>query len=140
MPVLFYDLYWIGIAFVLVLVGSELIDFVTEREAWTQTELARGAGYVRTTKKGRENILVKKFLNELLAAQGLQINVGRTPGKLAQYETTVHKSGVILLGRTYSESFELEPGDKLTISIEEDCIKLVPKPIQPVISVKQTKA
>jgi hypothetical protein len=113
------------------LVGSELIDFVRQHEALNQMDLARGAGYVRVTRTGREQVLVKQFYNSLLAAKGMPISVGKTPGKSAQYETSVHKSGVILLGKTYSEKFGLKPGDALQICIEDDAIKLVPMPVVP---------
>jgi bifunctional DNA-binding transcriptional regulator/antitoxin component of YhaV-PrlF toxin-antitoxin module len=113
------------------LVGSALIDFVRDNEALNQMELARGAGYVRTTRTGREQVLVKQFYNSLLAAKGMPISVGKTPGKSAQYETTVHKSGVILLGKTYSEKFGLKPGDALQICIEDELIKLIPLPVVP---------
>lgn len=110
--------------------GPDLIAYVKENDGLNQVELARGAGYVRTTKTGREQVLVKSFYNALLAAKGMPITVGRSAGKSALYETTVHKSGVILLGRTYSERFGLEPGDALQIKLEDDCIRLVPLPAQ----------
>ena len=92
-------------------------------------ELARGAGYVRTTRTGREQVLVKQFYNSLLAAKGMPIPVGKTPGKSAQFSTSVPRSWVILLGKTYSEKFGLNPGDELEIVLAEDCIKLVPVPV-----------
>jgi hypothetical protein len=113
------------------LTGTELISFVKENDEMNQMELARGAGYVRITKTGREQVLVKKFYNELLAAKGMPIAVGKTPGKSALYETSVHRSGVILLGKTYSEKFGLKPGDGLRIDVEDECIKLVPLPVAP---------
>lgn len=118
------------------LVGSELIAYCKENDGLNQMELARGAGYVRTTRTGREQVLVKQFYNSLLAAQGMPIPVGKTPGKSAQYATSVHRSGVILLGKTYSETFGLKPGDELEIVLAEDCIKLVPVPVAPAACVK----
>jgi bifunctional DNA-binding transcriptional regulator/antitoxin component of YhaV-PrlF toxin-antitoxin module len=41
--------------------------------------------------------------------------------------TTVHRNGVILVGKTYSEKFGVEPGDELQIVIEDDAIRLVPQ-------------
>lgn len=108
------------------LVGTELIKFVQDNPSLNQMELARGAGYVRTTRKGVEQVLVKRFYNALLAAKGMPISVGKTPGKSALFETTVHKNGVILLGSTYSQKFGLEPGDKLQIVLENDEIRLLP--------------
>lgn len=109
------------------LTGSTLLSFVKENDTLNQQELAAKAGYTRTTKTGRQQILVKQFYNALLSAQGYEIPVGKAPGKVAAYETTVHRSGVILLGKTYSQRFGLEPGDVLDIVMEDDAIKLVLK-------------
>ena len=38
----------------------------------------------------------------------------------------MHKSGIILLGATYSAKWGLEPGDELEILLEDDGIRLVP--------------
>lgn len=111
------------------LVGKELIEYVQSNELLNQMELARGAGYVRTTRTGRQQVLVKQFYNALLAAQGMPISVGKAPGKPAPYETTVHSSGVILLGKTYSQKFGVEPGDVLDIVIGEESIQLVPREV-----------
>lgn len=113
------------------LVGSQLIAFVEANDGLNQMELARGSGYLRTTRTGREQVLVKQFYNALLAAKGMPISVGKTPGKSAQYRTRVHANGVILLGKTYPAVFGLKAGDELEILLEDDCIKLVPAPVRP---------
>lgn len=113
------------------LVGTELLALVKSNEEMNQTELARAAGYVRATKAGKEQVLVKQFYNALLRAQGVAIAVGKSPGKIAAFQTTVHRSGVILLGKTYSAKFNLQPGDELDIVIDDDAIRLVPKPVKP---------
>ncbi len=113
------------------LVGQELIAFVKDNEELNQIELAQGAGYTRTTKTGKHQVLVKQFYNALLAAKGMPISIGKLPGKSAQYETTVHKNGVILLGKTYSEKFGLKPGDSLQILVEDEAIRLIPVPVVP---------
>lgn len=110
------------------LTGQELLDFVTEHEDLNQKQLAQQAGYTRVTKTNKKQILVGRFNQALLKAKGVNVRMGRAPGKTAQYTTTVHKSGVVLVGRIYSEKFGLEPGDELDIALEDDCIKLVPKP------------
>lgn len=114
------------------LTGAELLDFVKSNESrhLTEPELAREAGYVRQTKTGREQVLTKRFYNALLSAKGVEVAIGRAPGKTAQYVTTVHRSGVILLGRTYSERFGLNAGDELDIVLEDDAIRLVPRPVE----------
>lgn len=125
----FSVLIWLLFPRLPMLVGKELLDHAIENEDMNQTELARTAGYLRETKKGKEQVLFKQFYNALLAAKGLAIAVGKAPGKVARYQTTVHKSGVILLGKTYSSKFNLQPGDELDIHIDDDAIRLVPRPV-----------
>lgn len=108
------------------LVGKDLIDFVTENASMSHKELAEHAGYVRTTKTGKDQVMTKAFTNALLAAQGLPIQVGKAPGKVARYQTTVHATGVVLVGRVYVEKFGLQAGDLLNISLEDDGIRLTP--------------
>jgi bifunctional DNA-binding transcriptional regulator/antitoxin component of YhaV-PrlF toxin-antitoxin module len=126
-----FTLNWLGHSSIPMLTGVDLITFVKESDGMNQMELARGAGYLRTTKTGREQVLVKRFYNSLLAAKGMPIPVGRTPGKSAQFVTTVHKSGVVLLGKTYIDKFGLKPGDGLQIDVQEEFIQLAPLPVAP---------
>lgn len=108
------------------LTGQELLSFVKANEDMDQSELARGAGYVKVSETGTERLLIKQFHEALLEAKGLKLKTSKKPGKTAQFMTTVHRTGVILLGKTYSEKFGIEPGDELQIVIEEDAIRLVP--------------
>lgn len=97
--------------------GTELHEFVQANPGTSELDLARAAGYVRTTKAG-PHILKKAFMTALLAANGLQVGAppSRLRGKTAQYVTSVHRNGVILLGKTYSDDAGLEPGDRLQIT------------------------
>ena len=108
------------------LAGIELVEFVRDNEGLTQSELALQAGYVKTVADGKQQILIKKFMDELLAARGVKISAPKRRGKRANYKTSVHKSGIILLGASYSAKWGLEPGDELEIRMEDDGIKLVP--------------
>jgi len=110
------------------LTGQELLSFVRANVDMDQAEIARGAGYVRVTEKGTERLLINKLNEALLEAKGLKLKSSKKPGKSAQYLTTVHRTGVILVGKTYSQKFGVEPGDELKIVIEEDSIRLVPQP------------
>jgi len=110
------------------LTGQELLSFVKANVDMDQAEIARGAGYVRVTEKGTERLLINKLNEALLEAKGLKLKSSKKPGKSAQYLTTVHRTGVILVGKTYSQKFGVEPGDELKIVIEEDSIRLVPQP------------
>jgi bifunctional DNA-binding transcriptional regulator/antitoxin component of YhaV-PrlF toxin-antitoxin module len=62
----------------------------------------------------------------------LTLKSGAKPGKTAKYLTTVHSTGGVLLGKTYVEQFGMEPGDKLRIAVDDDCIRLMPAPVEPV--------
>jgi hypothetical protein len=117
------------------LTGQELLAFVKANSEMDQSELAREAGYMRVAESGKERIMAKQFCEALLEAKGVAIKVGRRPGKAAQFETTVHKTGVILIGKTYSQKFGVEPGDVLDIVISENSIQLVPQGSQPACAV-----
>lgn len=110
------------------LTGQDLLSFVKANADMDQNELARETGYVKTTDKGTERLLLSKFHEALLEAKGLKLKPNRKPGKSARFMTTVHRTGVILVGKTYSEKFGVEPGDVLQIVIEDDAIRLVPQP------------
>ena len=118
------------------LTGQELVAFVKANGDMDQSELAREAGYMRVADSGKERIMGKQFCEALLEAKGVAIKVGRRPGKAAEFETTVHKTGVILIGKTYSQKFGVEPGDVLDIVITEDAIRLVPQGSEPAGVVK----
>jgi len=92
-----------------------------------QAELARGAGYTRVVDGGKTQVLTQAFSTAVLRATGVNIRVGRAPGKTAQFETTVHRSGIVLVGKTYVEKFGLKAGDSLDIVLDDEFIKLVPK-------------
>jgi hypothetical protein len=123
-------------AFIPMLTGQELVAFVKANGEMDQVELARETGYTRLAANGKERIMSKQLYQALLEAKGVTIKGGRRPGKAAQFETTVHKNGVILIGRTYSQKFGVEPGDVLDIVISEDEIRLVPQGSAPLTAVK----
>ena len=108
------------------LTGIKLVEFVRENEGLTQSELAAKAGYVKVVAGGKEQVLIKKFMDALLAARGITISATKRRGKRANFRTAVHKTGIILLGATYSSEWGLEPGDQLDILLEDDGIRLVP--------------
>lgn len=108
--------------------GPDLLQFVQANPELSQRQLAKAAGYIRAnTKSGREQILEKQFYQALLKAKGVDLKPGQPMGKCARYETTVHRSGVVLVGKTYVQRFGLQPGDELEIQLEDDAIRLVPK-------------
>ena len=107
------------------LVGTELLSFIEANEGCTEYELAEAAGYVKDV-AGKSTVQIKQFTHALLEAKGVRILTKPKGGKVAPFKTAVHKSGIVLLGKTYSEKFNLVPGDELEIQLLEDGIKLVP--------------
>lgn len=108
------------------LTGPQLIQLVKSNPDLNRSQLAKKAGYVRTTDEGKEQILVQRFYDALLTAQGMPIKKGKpgTGGKTAQHETTIHKSGILLVGKTYTAEAGFEPGDAFGIEMREDGIWL----------------
>jgi len=113
------------------LTGQELLSFVEANKDMNHYDMARATGYSRSTVGKAERVLITKIMRALLEAQGLTLKSGAKPGKTAKYLTTVHSTGGVLLGKTYVEQFGMEPGDKLRIAVDEDCIRLIPAPVEP---------
>ena len=111
--------------FRLMLVGDELLAFVKANEGVPQIELVEHAGYVKEV-RGKKRLMKKAFTDALLKAKGVYIAPKPRRGKPAANKTAVHKNGIILLGRSYSERFNARPGDLLEILVMEDHIKLIP--------------
>jgi hypothetical protein len=118
---------WVKRFFLSMLTGQELLSLVKANGDMDQAELAREAGYVKVNAKGNERLLITQFHSALLVAKGVKLKTSKKPGKTAQYTTTVHRNGCVLVGKTYTEQFGVEPGDPLKIVIEEDSIRLVPR-------------
>lgn len=109
------------------LTGDDLVSFVQANPGISEIDLASGAGYVRTTASGKPQVLKKSFMTQLLAAKDLKVGAdpNRNRGKAAQYVTTVHTNGVMLLGKTYTEVAGFDPGDKLQIVVSSGKVQVV---------------
>lgn len=112
--------------FLNVLTGEELLNFVTEHEDMPTPDLVKAAGYTRQTKSGKLQLLTKPFYDALLKARGVSLKQPKATGKLPTFETSVHESGIVLVGKTYTNRFGLQPGDVLHIELGESDIRLVP--------------
>jgi len=108
------------------LTGSELVSLVEANPECTQDELAEAAGYVKIVGE-RRTLQSKAFVSALLKAKGVKIaEKKKKRGKVVPFKTSVHKSGIILLGKRYSEVFEMAPGDELEIELVNGAIQLKP--------------
>lgn len=108
------------------LTGAALLKCVKENEGMGRVALAREAGYVRVNKKGEEVADIGKFYNALFDAQGLQLasKRGCRLSNTRSYETTVHASGILLIGKAYTKEADLEPGDVFRIKPSPGKIEL----------------
>jgi hypothetical protein len=106
--------------------GAELLEFIQENEGMGRISLARKAGFVRTNKKGEEVANVGAFYNALFDAQGLKLasKRGFRGSNSKSYETSVHASGILLIGKSYTEEAELQPGDVFRIKTSPGKIAL----------------
>jgi hypothetical protein len=105
--------------------GQELIAFIKAHPNTGKAELARLAGYTRTTEEGKEQILLQGFYDASMAAHGTPIGNSRVArGKAPQNKTTIHASGILLIGKSYIKEFGAEAGDVFGIELREDGIWL----------------
>jgi hypothetical protein len=108
------------------LTGAELIKCVQANKGLGRVSLAREAGYVRVNRKGEEVADLGRFYNALFDAQGLEMTSKRgcRLSNARSYETTVHASGILLIGKTYTKEADLEPGDVFRIKTGPGKIEL----------------
>ena len=109
------------------LTGAALIKLVKDNPELNRSQLARKAGYMTETKEGKSKPAIQLFYDALLEAQGLTIRNGHPGiggGKVSQNLTTVHKSGILLVGKSYVKDFGGEPGDVFGIEVRDDGIWL----------------
>jgi len=111
------------------LVGRELLKKVAELSTTaSKKEIARAAGYLVTTKEGKERVKLSEFMNALLAAKGLSMN-GQAPptrgGRSANYRVQVQSNGNLLVGAAYTREMGVEPGADFQIILGRKHIKLV---------------
>lgn len=111
------------------LTGKDLVAKVKQLSDVTRDEKAKACGYVSTDKDGSERIKTIAFLNALLDAEGIDLDgksangVGRG-GRKPSYRVTVQSNGNILVGRAYTQTLELEPGDEFEVSVGRKHIHL----------------
>jgi hypothetical protein len=105
--------------------GKELIAFIKAHPELGKTELARQSGYTRISEEGKEQIMLQAFFEASMAAHGTPIHSrGGAGGPRSKYRTTVHASGIMIVGRTYIKEFSAQPGDVFGIELREDGIWL----------------
>ena len=113
------------------LVGEELLSFVKQNQGMGKTELAVAAGYVSTTKEGKQRTNLSAMQDALCAAVGIKIG-GKSEvgpgGRKLSYTARIQGNGNLLVGNAYTKKLGLEPGAEFDIKISKQTgtIRLVP--------------
>ncbi|MEM6840194.1 MAG: AbrB family transcriptional regulator [Cyanobacteria bacterium P01_C01_bin.120] len=111
-----------------ILTGQALVQKVKELENFTKEEKARACGYYTITKNGTERVNMMKFMNALIAAEGIELDSEQSTngrgGRSASYRITVQSNGNLLIGATYTKQMGLKPGDEFEISLGRKHIHL----------------
>ena len=110
------------------LTGQALVQKVKELESLTKEEKAKACGYYTITKNGTERVNMMKFMNALIAAEGIELDSEQSAngrgGRSASYRITVQSNGNLLIGSTYTKQMGLKPGDEFEISLGRKHIHL----------------
>lgn len=97
--------------------GDDLLARVGELSRLNKTEKAKACGYFTLTPDGKERANLNEFMTALLDAQGIQLD-GQLNGKRGRsmsYRATVQRNGTIVIGSSYTQEMNLEPGDRFEI-------------------------
>ena len=114
------------------LTGSELLAKVKELGDVSKSDLVRSCGYVSTKKDGSERLNFTAFYEALLGAKGVNLgteSAGRSTGKGGRklsYTTKIQFNGNLMVGKAYTATLDLQPGDEFEIKLGKKQIRLVP--------------
>lgn len=108
--------------------GEELVQKVKDLGDLSKEEKAKACGYSTVTKNGVERVNMMKFLNALIDAKGIELDItsngnGRG-GRTASYRISVQSNGNLLIGSAYTKQMNLQPGDEFEITLGRKHIQL----------------
>ncbi len=110
------------------LIGEELLQKVKELDDLSKDDKAKACGYYTLTKAGSPRVSMMKFLNALIEAEGIQLDIAQNgngrSGRSASYRITVQSNGNLLIGSTYTKQMGLKPGDEFEITLGRKHIRL----------------
>ena len=114
--------------------GPELLAKVKLLGSAPKSDVVRACGYVSSRKGGAERLNYTAFYEALLEAKGMSFgSAGESPsrrdsvGRKLSYIAKVHFNGNLLVGKAYTSSLGLKPGDEFDIRLERKGIRLIPK-------------
>lgn len=102
------------------LTGKALLQKVKELAHLPRRETAKRCGYYSQTKDGQVRVNLTDFYDAVLGAKGVPLDPdgakdGR--GREPTFRVSVHKNGQIVIGSTYTEQMNLQPGDEFEIKL-----------------------
>ncbi|MGB3614888.1 MAG: AbrB family transcriptional regulator [Elainellaceae cyanobacterium] len=102
------------------LTGKTLLQKVETLSHLSKRETARECGYVSVDKRGQEKTNLAEFYDALLEAKGIQLEPNGSRdrrGREADYRARVQKNGQIVIGSSYTQQMNLQPGDEFEIKL-----------------------
>lgn len=103
------------------LTGKELLTMLSTIKGLNRRDQAKQCGYVSVNGKAQYS----QFLEAIAIARGFLEKLPDGRGKMANYITTVHANGTIVIGNSYIKEMGFEAGDRLEIKLGYKHIKLV---------------
>ena len=103
------------------LTGKELLTKLSTIKGLNRRDQAKQCGYVSVNGKAQYS----QFLEAIAIARGFLEKFPDGRGKMANYITTVHANGTIVIGNSYIKEMGFEAGDRLEIQLGYKHIKLV---------------
>jgi AbrB family looped-hinge helix DNA binding protein len=102
------------------LTGKALLQKVKELAHLPRRETAKRCGYYSQSKEGQVRVNLTDFYDAVLGAKGVPLDPdgakdGR--GREPTFRVSVHKNGQIVIGSTYTEQMNLQPGDEFEIKL-----------------------
>jgi AbrB family looped-hinge helix DNA binding protein len=102
------------------LTGKALLQKVKELAHLPRRETAKRCGYYSQSKDGQVRVNLTDFYDAVLGAKGVPLDPdgakdGR--GREPTFRVSVHKNGQIVIGSTYTEQMNLQPGDEFEIKL-----------------------
>lgn len=101
--------------------GEELLAFYASQKAAGRThqEIAYNAGYITITKDGHERVLMARFNESFLEAQGVEVGAGRPSGVGRSREgatrARVSGQGILLVSQLATRALQALPGAVFTV-------------------------
>ena len=93
---------------------------VKELSHLPRRETAKRCGYYSQSKDGQVRVNLTDFYDAVLGAKGVPLDPEGTKdgrGREPTFRVSVHKNGQIVIGSTYTEQMNLQPGDEFEIKL-----------------------